>query len=374
MDYLDPATQLALALNKAAQNRRADELEIREKAARLGIKQMQDASRGHRFSIVRTVRAMTAEGGAGLRDGIEAEVCQEAARAMGKAYDPSRVTVPWQHLASRVMAVGTATLGGNLVGDARGPAVDALFAHSTVIRNGAQVLSGLRADITVPRITGNSTSYWLAEQGTATASQGTIGQIVCTPKHIGAYTEMSRQLLLQSDAEAVLARHLLGLIGAGIDAAALAGTSADSTVPLGIRYAAGVAVSTGTSYTNATSMSLLKTVADGNARDDLTAFIGAQTTKQTLGNRAENGTGSRYIWSGSDIAGRPASVNSNAPANSLFVGDFSTVWIPTWGAGPTIELNPYASFQAGIVGLRCFASVDIAVTQPGAFAVSVGIT
>lgn len=372
---MDESTRFALSVSEAAEHqRRAREL-IREAAMRMDFANRAAAeSRGRGFSIVRAVRAMTAEGGGGLRTGYEAEVCEEAARVSGRTHDPHRVIVPWSVL-TREMIVGTASSGGYLVaGDARGPAADALFPHSSVVRAGAQVLPNLTSDINVPRFGTNVSAGWLTESGTATAGAPVLAQIACTPKTVGAYVELSGRLLLQSDAEAVVSRHLLGVIGAAIDAAALAGTSADASQPLGIRYAAGVTVGTGTSFTNANTQAMLKAVGDGNARDDLVSFHGAPTTRQTLGARAENGTGSRFIWSGTDIAGHAAYVTASAPANTLFVGDYSNLWLPMWGVGPTVELNPYANFAAGVVGLRCFASADVAVANPAAFAVQVGVS
>lgn len=370
---MDAQTQFTLSVAEAAEHqRRAREL-VSEAARRLDFAQRLDAQRGRRFSIVRAVHAMSAEGGAGLRSGYEAEVCQEAAQQAGQRHDPNRIVVPW-HVMARTLTVGTATDGGYLVaGDARGPAADALFPFSTVVRAGAEVLPNLRSDINIPRFGTNVSAGWLVENGTATASTPVLAQIACAPKTCGAYTELSRQLLLQSDVEAVIGRHLLGVVGAALDVAALAGTSADASQPLGIRYAAGVSVGTGTSFANSNTMTMLKTVNDGNARSDRVAFHGAPTTRQTLGNRAENGTGSRFIWA-ADIAGHAAYVTGNAPANTLFCGDYANLWLPMWGVGPTIELNPYANFPAGVVGLRCFASADVAVVNPAAFAVQVGIT
>lgn len=368
---MDEQTRFALAVSEAAAHRQAARELIAEAARRMDYASTKAAERGHRFSIARAIQAAASNG---VRDGLEREAGEELARQAGTSFDQHRPWIPWSAFGQRTMLVGTATQGGYLVGDPVGPAVQALYPYSTVVRLGAQVIDGLRADISLPRISGNATAYWLGETGTATASAPTLATIACAPKHCGAYTEVSRQLLLQSEAERVVGQHLLGLVGAAVDAAVLAGTSADSSVPLGIRYTTGVTVTTGTSYDNAAAQAQVKVAAAANLVDENIAFLGAPAVRELLAKRASNGTGSPYLWANDTLASKRAAVNGNTPASTLFCGDFSTVYLPTWGEGLQVEVNPYAQFAAAVVGLRVFASVDVAVTQPAGFAVAVGIT
>jgi hypothetical protein len=70
-----------------------------------------------------------------------------------------------------------------------------------------------------------------------------------------------------------------------------------------------------------------------------------------------------------------ALVTTAMPASSVLFGDFSQVVLPTWG---TLEIgaNPYQAvgFRAGIIGVRCFAAVDVAVLRPSSFAKSTSVT
>jgi HK97 family phage major capsid protein len=369
---MDAITASTLKLNDAAQHERAARLLALEAGRELAEAERKRAASGGRFSIV---RAITAAATGGLTDGYEAEVAQELARRAGSYHDTHRPWIPWSALSSRTLLVGTATLGGNLVaGDQVGPAVAALFPVSTVVRLGAQVLDGQVGDVNYPRFGTNASGYWLTETGTATASAPVMAQIQCSPKTVGAYTEVSRQLLKQSAAERVVGNHLLGVVGAALDAALLAGTSTDSTVPLGIRYTSGVAVGTGTSFSNDTAQLMVKNASAANLVDENIRFLGAPAVRELLAKRASNGTGSPYLWHDDKLASKPAAVNANAPASTLFCGDFSTVLVPTWGEGLRVEVNPYAQFQSGIVALRVFLSADIAVTTPAGFDVRVGIT
>ena len=369
---MDHETEFRLTVNDALRQRRAAELLVREAASQFeAAERERTANRGHRFSIVRAVNAASSP--RGLQDGIEREWGEEAARQAGRPFDQHRPWIPWSVM-GRTLNVGTGSLGGHLVDNAVTAAAAALFPVSTVVRLGATVLDGLRGDINIPRVTGNGTGYWLGELGTATASDPTLGQIACSPKHVGAFTQVSRQLLLQSQAEALVGRHLMGLLGAAIDAAVIAGTSTDATVPLGIRYASGITLSTGTSYDNAAAQAQVKAAATANVVDENIKFLGTPAVRELLAKRAANGTGSEYLWSRDRLASKPAFVSGNVPASTILCGDFSHVVIPTWGPGLQVETDPFQVFAAGIVGMRVFASLDVAVTQPAAFAVSVSIT
>ena len=57
----------------------------------------------------------------------------------------------------------------------------------------------------------------------------------------------------------------------------------------------------------------------------------------------------------------------------MLAGDFSQVVIGEWGT-VEIEANPYANFQAGIVGVRAMYSCDVLVRYPAAFSIGTGIT
>ena len=74
----------------------------------------------------------------------------------------------------------------------------------------------------------------------AAEAEQTFGQVAFLPKTVAAYTEVSRLLLLQSNADFVIARDLLRIIGTAIDKAALYGTGLNGQ-PIGLASLAGVA-------------------------------------------------------------------------------------------------------------------------------------
>jgi hypothetical protein len=59
-------------------------------------------------------------------------------------------------------------------------------------------------------------------------------------------------------------------------------------------------------------------------------------------------------------------------ANILF-GDFSKVVLAEWGV-LEVEVNPYANFAAGIVGVRAMYSIDVGVRYAAAFSLATSVT
>lgn len=85
-----------------------------------------------------------------------------------------------------------------------------LLRNSMVVRSlGARVLPNLRGDVVIPRQATSSTAQWLAEGDSLSDSGMTFNNITLKPKHVGAITELSRQLLQQANPsiEQLVRRH-----------------------------------------------------------------------------------------------------------------------------------------------------------------------
>ena len=124
-----------------------------------------------------------------------------------------------------------------------------LLRNRTVVGElGATILSGLKGNITIPKQTAAGTAYWLSNETTsATESNQTIGQLAMSPKTVGAYTEYSRQLMLQSAPaiDMLIMNDLARVLAIAVDLAALEGNG--SGAPVGIANTSGIGSVTGTS-------------------------------------------------------------------------------------------------------------------------------
>ncbi len=329
---------------------------------------------GRRYSIVRVID-QASKPNVGLTNGVEHEVSVELSRQIGLAHDLHRPFIPFWALSNRAMNTGTGSQGGNLVGLDTSHTAPALFAASTLLRLGAQVVPVGPTDLAYPRIATNGTAAWLAEQGTASPTEPTFGAISVAMKTLVAPATITRQLLLQAAAPQFIGAHLLGIAGAEMDRAMIGGTGTSQFG--GIINTAGIGtLVTGTGFTHANAQGLLRVASAANVPDENIRFLSTPTIRETLSQRA-TGTGNeaRYIWQENNIADKPAHVSTNCLSGALVCGDFSTVHLLLWAGGMRIEINPYtAGFLSDIIAMKASLYADCVVTQPQSFAIGTGVT
>lgn len=329
------------------------------------------------YSVFKAVRACMDKNW--TKAGLEFEAHQAIQKRTGQVVNENTFFVPFD-VQRRDLTVGTANAGGYLVETANQSFIEVMRNRSVLFNMGATRLSGLTGSVTVPKQTAAATAYWLAnEAATVTESQQTFGQMALTPKTVGAYTEISRQLLLQSspDAEGLVMADLGAVVAIAVDLAGINGSGA-SGQPQGIIGTAGVGSVTGTSLAAAGIIEFQTDVAAGNLLSTTCGYVTTPAVAGLLMARPElPTTGTTRMWTGSLLDGamlgfRAMSSNQMPAANMLF-GDWAKVVVAEWGV-LSIEANPYANFQAGIVGIRAMYSIDIGVRYGAAFSLATSIT
>jgi HK97 family phage major capsid protein len=329
------------------------------------------------YSIMRAINAVLNKNWNGA--GLELEASQEISRRIGRTVNEHTFFVPLD-VQQRDLIVGTSTMGGYLVSTGNVGFIELLRNRSVLFNMGATRLSGLQGSVAVPRQTAPGTGFWLATEATAaTESQMVIGQMTLTPKNVGAYTEISRQLLLQGspDAEGLVMSDLAAVIALAVDSAGLTGTGAPQ--PQGIVGTAGlggVTITTGT-VTYANVLEFQTDAATANALTPASGYVTTPAIAAILKQKARFSNTDTPIWQGNvldgNIEGIRAMTSNQVTAGQLLMGDFSKVVIGEWGT-LEVEANPYANFAAGIVGVRAFYTCDVGVRYPGAFSLGTGIT
>ena len=330
-----------------------------------------------RYSMVRAINAVLNKNWNNA--GLELECSREVQKRTGRMINEHTFFVP-ADVQQRDLIVGTATSGGYLVGTVNMSFIELLRNRSVVLRMGATRMSGLVGSVTVPKQTAPGTGYWLATEGTtATESQLVVGQLALSPKNVGAYTEISRQLLLQSSpsAEMLVMNDLAAVIGLAVDTASLTGTG--TSEPLGIvntNGIGGVTITTAT-ITYANVLEFQADAAAGNALFGNSGYVTTPTVASKMMGKPRFTNSDTPIWQGSmldgQVVGMRAMSSNQITAGQLLFGDFSQVVVGEWGV-LEVEANPYANFAAGIVGVRAFYTVDVGVRYPAAFSLGTGIT
>ena len=332
-----------------------------------------------RFSVFKAIRALTDKNWKGAE--YERECHEEILKRTGLSEAINGGFYLPMDIQHRDMTVGTSTAGGNLVATNLIPSsfIDLLRARARVAQLGATMLPGLVGNVAIPKLTGAATAYWLANEATAiTESQQTIGQLALAPKSLGAYTEISRQLMLQSTpaAETLIMTDLAKVLALAIDLAALEG-SGSSGQPTGISATAGIGSVTGTSLAYAGIVEFQTDTAGSNALADNSAYLTTPAIAGLLMQRQRFSSTDSPLWVGSvldgQMAGYRATTTTVVTAGSMTFGDFSQVVIGEWGM-LEIALNPYASFTAAITGVRAIQSIDVGIRQAAAFSRATSIT
>lgn len=349
--------------------------------AKLGL----TAKETDQYSLFKALRAVVDKNWGGA--GFELDCSRAIAQKLGKVPDPHKFYIPFEvqgrampMLAKRDLTVASGSGGGYLTGTQNMSFIELMRNRSVLYRMGARRLSGLVGNVTVPKQSAAGTAVWLTnEASTATESAQTFGQMALSPKNVGAYTEISRQLLLQSspDAEGIVVDDLSRVVALAIDVGGLRGSGA-SGEPQGIVGTSGVGSVTGTSLAAAGVLEFQSDVAAGNLLSETCGYVTTPAVAALLMARPElPSTGTTRLWQGNMLEGsmfghRAMSSNQMSSATMLF-GDWSQVVIAEWGV-LEVEVNPYANFQAGIVGVRVLASVDVGLRYPAAFSYASSIT
>ena len=294
--------------------------------------------------------------------------------------------------AYRDLTAGNANNGGNTVAtELLGSSFIELLRNALVLdRMGVTMLRDLNGNIAIPSQTGTATTYWVAENGAPTESQQAFGQVTMSPKTIGAFTDYSRRLLLQSsiDVEAFVRADLAINIALGILAGALNG-SGSSNQPTGILNTSGIgSVAMGTNGgapTYAALVDLETAVAVANADvGNLSYLTNSKVRGKLRKTEVFTGTNGMPVWgkgreSGlGDVLGYDAYVTNAMPSDltkgtasgvcsAAVFGNWADLMIGMWG-GLDVMLDPYTGATAGTKRVVALQDLDVAVRRLTSFA------
>lgn len=325
------------------------------------------------FSVLRALNALSnpTDKGAWAAAAFEREVSDAGAKAAGKS--ARGIFVPGEILrAKRDLNVTTATAGGNTVATEllAESFIELLRNKSVVQRAGATVMSGLIGNIAIPKQTGSATSYWVAESGAPTESQQTVGQVTLTPKTVGAFTDFSRRLLLQSsiDVENMVRRDLASVIALAIDSAALYGLGA-SNQPTGLKLQVGINTKdfVAATPTFAELVAMESEVAADNADVGTMTYLVNAAMRGALKSAEKFSTTGQTIWEpGNTVNGYRTEVSNQVATNDVIFGNFADLMIGFW-SGLDLTVDPYAGATSGTVRVIALQDVDIAVRNAVSF-------
>ena len=348
-----------------------------------------DPQEQQRYSLINMVKAVVSNdySNAGFERECSAAIEQQTGKRARGFYIPTNLQVRTPYITT------TATAAGNLVGTNLDGSnfIDALRKSLKVFELGATVLSGNVGNLDVPRQSGLTSTYWVAEGSNITESNATFDKISLTPKTIGALSSWTRIQELQAtpDLEQLVRNDLTQQVAAAIDLACIAGTGS-SNQPTGILNQSGtnsvVGGTNGAAVTYDHLADLIAAVSQDSADVGRTGFL---TNNKVLTKllKTKDSDGNYLLGPGSMVAGAPATlwgrrceVSEQVPSNltkgrasgtasAVIYGNWSDLIIAQWGA-LDILVNPYgSSYAAGNVELRAMQTIDVGVRNAESFGI-----
>lgn len=341
-----------------------------------------------RFSLVRAIGTLLS--GRQL-DGIEREMDEEA-RAEGQRIGVSyagQLAIPhsWMvHSGKRDMtATIDSTHGQTLIPTFLGSFIDLLY-NKLVFRDlGAVFLTGLTGNIDLPRLaTGTVPALTATEVTASTESSPTTDKVSLTPNRLATYVEVTKRLMLQSDAsiENMLRNDMARAMAVTMEVAAIHGTGTNEGLGICAQVGIGdVAGGThGAAPTWANIVALETEVAADNADLGSLAYLTNTRVRGKLKTTAKvSSTDSVMIW---DKQPTPLNEYKVAVTNSvshtltkgnqslssaIIFGNFADLVFAQWG-GIDILVNPYSLDTTGMVRINVESYYDTNVRRVESFA------
>ena len=319
-------------------------------------------------------------GGTDAAAGRAREVSAELARRSGRAAQG----LLW-HMgaaAERHTLLSTNT-GGTIIPTDYRPElfIDRLRNTTRVRALGATVLSGLTGNVSIPKRTGSVAMGWVAEDSPLAVSDPSFASVGLTPKHAGALSEWSRNMVMQSspDVEALARADMAAQLAEVLDSAAIAGTGAP--MPVGILNTPGVTVlpagTNGAGPSFDLIADLIGAIDDANADGSSTGFLMNTKARRALA-KLKTTTGEPLgldvVLQGktaaySNIVASNGTKGTGSNLSTIVYGNWSELIIGLWSE-LDILVNPYVdpAYSKGNVRIRAMMTVDMAVRHAASFA------
>ena len=327
------------------------------------------------FSLMRAIRAMANPTDRKAADAARGEFEASAEAAKRAGVDAQGLYIPTDVLRSWGQRdLNTSDDSAMVAEDYRaGDFIDVLRNASSVMQAGATMLTGLVGDVKIPRkSTASSAAFISTEGGAAAESEPTFGQVTMSPKTLGAFTDITRLMMMQSslDIEALVRNDLSTALALAIDNGALQG-SGTSGNPTGIKNTSGINAPTAFAAANPTFAEVVAmetAVAEDNALMGNLAYILPASMYGALKTTVkDSGSGQFVVEPGNTINGYRAIVSNQVTAGDLYFGNFSDLLVGMYG-GLDITVDPYTNSTSGTVRIVALQTIDVAVRHAVSFA------
>lgn len=339
-----------------------------------------------KFSLGRALRCLANRQNI---DGVEKEVFEEGvkeSRESGVSFSDTAVVIPAsaiRAMAQRVISTRATTVtstGGTTVPVEVYPTIFEMYRNRQVLTKlGATVLDGLSGNVKINTQTaaGTNTVGVIAETATATELDPTLNAITLSPHRIATYTQISRQLVMQStpNVESFAMNNLIKSIMTAFQGAIFTGSAGDAIK--GIPNTTGVNtanVATADSPTWEEILAMVAPLAGVDFDIDKSGFALNSTVMTKLMSTLKSANNFEFIMSEfinydglKSLTGLKAAI-TNSVGNNIIFGSWESLIIGMWG-GIGLIYNPYTQAKNGSVEVVAEIFADAQLGNPALFSV-----
>lgn len=281
------------------------------------------------------------------------------------------IVLPMEYRADIVAASNPA------VGTETFSVIEPLKANLVTVQAGAQFLTGLVGNISIPRYSG-TTSDWESETGSAKDGAGIFDSVTMSPKRLTTYLAVSKQFLNQdsANANALLMKDIVDSISSKLESTVFGKHVHAATKPDGYFTGAPTYTSTG-AITWAKVVALETAVDTGNALNGKLAYILHPSLRGLMKTTAKAANTAVYVMDANgQVNGYPAYATSNmskelqvgADEYGILFGNWSDLLIGQWGA-LDITVDPYSLAGDGKIKLVINSYFDVVKRRDASFTV-----
>lgn len=285
--------------------------------------------------------------------------------------------------------------GGYMVETTVGRLIPVLEPRLVLENLGATKLTGLRGDLSLPRMSAYGSATWEGEVDAAAETQPTFDAVSLNPERLAAYTQVSRQAIIQAknvDVENMTRRDLNRAVKLALDLAGING-SGSGDQPTGILNTGSVNdITIGTNggpLTWALTVQFETETATDNADMGRLAYLTTPGVAGKLKTTIRDTAGNGFIWEGpnmggGNINGYRALTSTQVPStltkgtasgicHAMIFANWEELIIAQWG-GVDLIVDPYTQKNAGMIELTINSYWDIALMHLASFCICNEIT
>ena len=239
--------------------------------------------------------------------------------------------------------------------------LEPLYANSALAEAGVTFLRGLVNDIQIPIMDKQSVG-WAGEIDAAAKTTAAFSSKRMSPRRLSAYTDISRQLLIQNDGsiEAAIRRDIVNALTDRLEATVLGKVAGDEVKPAGIGYG-----KSATLVDDYTKMCNFEATLEATNISGEPKYILSPTAKAAFRAMPQSSKATRLVMENGEIDGTPCLSTTNVAPNEFYYGFWNSVIVGQW-SGVEIIVDEISQAVNGCVRLVINAYFDEIVTRPEA--------